>query len=37
MSYLNKIVEKAVPRCTVVILGMQTIDFLFEKEYILFF
>ena len=37
MSYLNKTAEKAVPRCTLVILGMQTIGFLFEKEYVLFF
>ena len=29
---LNKTAEKAVPCCTLVILGMQTIGFLFEKE-----
>ena len=27
--------EKAVPSCTLLILGMQTIGFLFEKEYVL--
>ena len=31
-SYLNEIAEKVVPYCTLVILGMQTIGFLFEKE-----
>ena len=36
-SYLNKTAKKAVPRCTLVLFGMQTIGFLFEKEYVLFF
>ena len=31
-SYLNKTSEKAVPCCTLVILGMQTIGFVFERE-----
>ena len=36
-SFLYKIVEKAVPCCTLVILGMQTTGFLFKKKYVLFF
>ena len=35
MSFLNKTAEKTVPCCTLVILGMQTIGFLFEKEQVL--
>ena len=34
---LKKIAEKAVPCYTLVILGMQTIGSLFEKENVLFF
>ena len=31
-SYLNKTAEKAVPCCTLVVLGMQTICIFFKKE-----
>ena len=30
-SFLNKTAEKIVPGCILVILGMQTIDFLFKN------
>ena len=31
-SFLNETAEKDVPCCTLVILGMQTIGFLYENE-----